>query len=114
MKPNVLVWFKVYCAVLALLYLFLVALGVVYLVVDPAVLGKDAMEIRILGVLFVAMGIPLAVASALPFFVRPARWVWVYGMVLICIGMTSCCFVPACVPLLVYWMKPETKAYFGL
>jgi hypothetical protein len=27
--------------------------------------------------------------------------------------MTSVCCIPACVPLLIYWIKPETKAYFG-
>jgi hypothetical protein len=29
------------------------------------------------------------------------------------IGMTSCCFLPFLIPLLIYWLKPETKAYFG-
>jgi hypothetical protein len=27
--------------------------------------------------------------------------------------MTSACFLPACIPLLIYWIKPDVKAYFG-
>jgi hypothetical protein len=34
-------------------------------------------------------------------------------MVLICIGMNSCCLLPASIPLLIFWIKPETKTYFG-
>jgi hypothetical protein len=38
--------------------------------------------------------------------------VWIYGIVLIALGMTSACFVPACIPLLIYWLKPDAKSYF--
>jgi len=27
--------------------------------------------------------------------------------------LTSCCILPAAVPLLIYWVKPETKAWFN-
>jgi hypothetical protein len=34
--------------------------------------------------------------------------------VIICLGMTSACFLPVCIPLLIFWIKPETKLYFGI
>ena len=34
-------------------------------------------------------------------------------MLLICVGMTSCCCIPACLPILLQWIKPDTKAWFG-
>jgi len=46
-------------------------------------------------------------------FLRPKPWVWIYDLVIICMGMTSACFLPAAIPLLIYWLKPEVKAHFG-
>jgi hypothetical protein len=28
------------------------------------------------------------------------------------LGMTSACTLPICIPLLIFWLKPETKAFF--
>lgn len=55
----------------------------------------------------------LFVASIAPFFLIPRPWVWIFDLVLICMGMTSVCFLPMCIPLLIHWLKPETKAWFG-
>jgi hypothetical protein len=38
---------------------------------------------------------------------------WVYDLVVICLGMTSACILPASVPLLIFWLKPEVKSHFG-
>lgn len=53
------------------------------------------------------------VASVLPFFLKPKPWVWIYSLVLICSGMLSTCLLPASVALLVFWIKGETRRYFG-
>ena len=37
--------------------------------------------------------------------------IWI--TVLIAIGLTSCLTIPAALPLLLYWIKPEAKAWFG-
>ena len=113
MKPKVLPWFKTYCAVLTAMYVVLLPVGFMYLLVDPESLQMQATEAKIMGTIFIAMSAPLAIATALPFFVKPVPWLWVYDLVIICLGMTSCCFMPACIPLLIFWIKPETKQYFG-
>jgi len=41
---------------------------------------------------------------------RPSGWA--LGLVAICVGVTGFLF-PFTVPLLVFWMRPETKAAFG-
>jgi hypothetical protein len=63
-------------------------------------------------VLFI-MCLPLFGACLLPLVLRPQPWLWTYDLVIICLGMTSACFLPACIPLLIFWLKPETKHYFG-
>jgi hypothetical protein len=46
-------------------------------------------------------------------FVKGKSWGWVFGIVLIAIGMTSCCLWPITIPLLIQWIKPEMKRAFG-
>jgi hypothetical protein len=59
------------------------------------------------------LGAALAVVFAVALFLPRRRWNWIVGIVIIALGMTSCCFAPFLIPLIVYWVKPETKAYFG-
>ncbi len=74
--------------------------------------SKDIWIIKglVYGGISLAIWIPYVIAP----YLRPQPWVWVYGMVMICLGTTSCCLIPACVPLLIFWIKQETKDYFGM
>ena len=56
------------------------------------------------GFVFLGMGLVLLVVSLLGIFLKPRPWVWIYSLVLICLGMTSPCFLPICIPLLLFWM----------
>lgn len=112
-RPAAVTWFLVYCGVLCFLYLGVVAIGIVFLSLDPAQLDQSRMEALVLGGLFTVVGAACLVASALPFFLPRRPWVWIYDLVIICMGMTSACFLPASIPLLIFWMKPEVKTWFG-
>lgn len=112
-RPQVLVWFRIYCVVLCLIYLLCAGFSLVFFAADPEEMDMGKAEAIIMGVLFLVMGVVLFVASLLPLLLRPRPWVWVYDLIIICIGMTSACFLPLCVPLLIFWIKPEVKAYFG-
>lgn len=106
-------WFRVYCISLAIVYLLVTILGVFLAVSQPQTREYNSNEIFFIGIIYAVLGIvlfiPFAVAPLLPR--RP--WVWIYGIVLIAIGMTSGCCLPFCIPLLIFWIKPETKAIFG-
>jgi hypothetical protein len=111
-RPAVVTWFKVYAAVLCLLYVAVAAASVIFFTFEPAELDMSPAEARIMGVLFLVMGAGLFVVCLIPLLVSPRPWVWIYDLVIICLGMTSICFWPACIPLIIFWLKPETKAYF--
>ena len=111
--PPVVTWFRVYCAVLCAIYVMVAAAGAAVLVLDPSALDMHPTAARLTGVLLFGMGAVLAAATAAPFFLDRQPWVWTYDLVIICLGLTSACFLPACVPLLIFWIKPEVKAYFG-
>ena len=110
--PPAYKWFVVYCVLMAVLYLATAAMGIVFMFIEP---DRDMSEVeaKIMGSLFLILGlvffVPFAVAPILP----RKSWVWVFGLVLICIGLTSACCLPVCIPLLIHWLKPEMKAFYG-
>jgi hypothetical protein len=111
--PGVVKWFKVYCGILSFVYLGVAAASLFFFLTPPGEMEMSEAGARITGVVLLAMGLLLFALCVLPLCVPRRPWVWGYGIGLICLGMTSACFLPMCVPLLIYWVKPETKSYFG-
>ena len=112
-KPTVWTWYVVYCVAMAILYLFVIGAGIFFLLADPVWLEEDAMLLRVEGALFLGLGLVLMVIFAIAPFLPKKPWVWIYGIVLIGLGMTSACCLPATIPLLIFWIKPETQQFFG-
>jgi hypothetical protein len=113
--PPVWKWYVAYCAAMAIMYLLMVLMGVVFIAI-PARLAptpQEAQEAQVWGFLTIVLGVLfLAPYAAAPFLPR-RKWAWVVGVVLIGIGMTSMCCLPAAIPLLIFWLKPENKEFFG-
>jgi hypothetical protein len=111
--PSVVTWFRVYAGFMALVYLALFSLGI-FLVLLP-VYSPSGLHPpdSFLGIIYAVMGFVLAIPFAVGVALRPARWVWTYNLVLICFGMLSACSWPITIPLLIYWINAETKAYYG-
>ena len=110
--PPVYKWFVVYCILMALLAIATAVMGIVFMVVEPD-RDMSKAEAKLMGTVFLIFGLLFFVPYAFAPFLPRQSWVWVLGLVLICIGLTSTCCLPACIPLLIYWIKPETKAFFG-
>ena len=110
--PPAYKWFVVYCVLMALVYLVLAVMGIVYMFAEPEP-DMSAEEAKIMGVVFLILGLLFCVPYALAPFLPRQSWVWVLGLVLICFGLTSLCCLPACIPLLIFWMKPEMKAFYN-
>ena len=112
-KPPVMTWYKAYCVVMALLYLFCIVAGVIFLIAAPTDPNISAAEAQITGGAMFFGGILAFGPFAFGAFLPQKPWAWIFGLVLICIGLTSVCCMPATIPLLIHWIKPETKFYFG-
>lgn len=108
-------WYRVYCAVMVLLYLLVIGLGLFLLLAPPTAGTREysPQELTIMGGVYIAVGAVLFLIFAVALFLPPKPYNWIVGIVLMALGMTSCCFLPFLIPLLIYWLKPETKAYFG-
>ncbi len=120
--PGVVTWFKVYAGAMLLLYLFVMGMGVLFLVnpdlmVDPDAgmssnRPADTAEAVIMGALYLGLGSVFALAFLVSFFLPRSKGTWIYDLVLICLGLTSCCCLPASIPLLIFWIKQETRDWF--
>jgi MFS family permease len=95
------------------MYLAVAASSLLFFLADPVELEMSRMAALMIGISLLLMGLGLLVASLLPLVLSPRPWLWTYALFVICLGMTSACFLPACIPLLIFWLKPETKSYFG-
>jgi hypothetical protein len=112
--PPVWKWYVAYCALMAIMYFLVIMGGVVLAIAAGSETNqRGAQESLVFGIITVGLGMLfLAPYAAAPFLPR-RRWAWVLGVVLIGMGMTSACCLPAAIPLLIFWLKPENKAFFG-
>lgn len=118
--PGVVKWYRVYAAILAGVYILLLlggAVGLFFSLRAPPEFwdGADMPPFLLYGYIVFLELISLVLGGAFvaAFFIPRKPWAWTYHMVLICLGLSSPCFIPICVPLLIYWLRPEAKAYFG-
>ncbi len=108
--PGVWICYVVYTVAMTLLGLIVAGIGLFVMLIPPdEVYGPrpSTLEMALLLVVGVAM---TAGFGAAPFLPRKP-WSWVYHLVLIILGMPGC-FLPACVALTVFWVKPKTMAWF--
>ena len=110
--PPVYKWFVVYCILMAVLYLILAVMGIVYMFIEPDK-EMSAAEAKLMGTVFLILGLVFCVPYAVAPFLPRKSWVWVFGLVLICLGLTISCCLPACIALLIFWLKPEMKEFYG-
>jgi hypothetical protein len=114
-EPRVVFWYRLYCGAMVLLYLACIAGGVAMVVFRDSLVDADmsSTEAGITGVVLAGVGLGLAAAFTAAFFLPRRRWAWTYHLVLIALGLTSCCCMPVTVPLLIFWIRADTQAYFA-
>jgi hypothetical protein len=112
--PPVVTWYKVYAGLMAAMYLLLLVGGASFPLWAPeAEMGADDPPPWVLALAAGCISLPFAAAYVAAFVVPVKPWAWIYHLVLICFGLTSACCMLASIPLLIFWLRPETKAYFG-
>lgn len=91
-RPRVWPWYVAYCVAMALLYVAVVVGGALLFIFANEILAEqsrhDDMDPRIMGVILLIVGGPLAVFFGVAPFLT-GRTAWIVGIVAIGIGMTS-------------------------
>lgn len=113
MKPKVWPWFLLYVASLVFVYTLCVVGGLIAVAYGLSSPGPDALQWTLTGGMIAGISLPLLLGiGAAPFLPRK-KWVWIYDIVLIAIGMGSCLWMPLSIFLLIKFLEPEVKEYFG-
>ncbi|MCC7344367.1 MAG: hypothetical protein IT573_05465 [Deltaproteobacteria bacterium] len=114
--PGVVKWYRFYCAVMIFVYTLTLALSVLGLIFAKHwMVEPDAPPWLMTGymVFLGMMSLALIGVFVATFFLPRSPGAWIYHIILICLGLSSPCFIPICVPLLIYWLQPPAKAYYG-
>lgn len=122
-RPAVCFWLKAYCAAMLILLGVVVALAMM-MIVTPETLLKDetafrqnpaaaTMMMRTFGVFFAMIfGLPMLPLLAAIVWPR-GQWAWYVGIMAIVAGFFTVIGWVATLPLLLFWNRPEVKAYYG-
>jgi hypothetical protein len=106
-------WYKIYLGVLAALYFFVSVVGIVMAMFANQIPDQKPEEALFMGIAYAVVGAVFFLLYLVALVLPPKPYNWIVGIVMIAIGMTSCCLWPAVIPLLIYWVKPETRKFFG-
>lgn len=106
-------WYRVYCGAMTALYALVAAVGVFLAAAAPSIPDQRPEETLIIGIVYAALGLIFMAVYGIALFLPRKPYNWIVGLVMMALGMTSCCLLPFLIPLLIFWVKPETKAYFG-
>ena len=116
-EPTALSWYRAYLGAMTAIYLACVVGGVLLLRFREEIADwppkDEPWTILGYGVVLLVVGAVCLAACVAGFFLPRRPWAWIAHLVLISIGLTSCCTIPASVPLLVAWLKPDVRAWFG-
>ena len=106
--PPAIRWFKIYVAAICAMYMLIVIAGVIIFALN---IGDG--EGSLAGILVAAIGIPFLILYGVGLFLPHKPWAWIYALVLIAGGFTSCLTMPFSIALLIQYVKPELKMYYG-
>jgi len=109
-KPKVLKWYFAFCGLSCVMYLILLVLGIVLISQFSA---HEAFESKLTGWGLFVVGAILFVPYAVAPFLPHKPWSWIFGLVLLGISMTGTLCLPVAIPILIFWLDPETKQFFG-
>jgi hypothetical protein len=114
--PEAVYYFRIYAIVMLLSLLGFFGFGL-WLMLEP-MMKRTGVPLNpsdwIGGFILAAIAGVFMVPHAIVLFAGRAKWVYTLAVVLIGMSMlwNSCC-LPVTIPLLIVWMKPETKRWYG-
>ena len=115
--PPVVGWYKAYAAFMAVMYFFCIVGGALMLKYANEMVADSPTttlaEVKIRAAVLMILGIVLFIAYVVALVLPKSSGAWVYHIVMIAIGLTSCCLWPVTIPLIIAWLKPPTQQWFG-
>ena len=115
--PEAVYYFRIYALVMILSLLGFFGFGL-WLMLEPMMKATSSPTKSgewVVGLFMTMISGVFMVPHAIALFAGRAKWVYTLAVVLIGVSMlwNSCC-LPITIPLLIVWMKPETKKWYGM
>ncbi|MEA2746711.1 MAG: hypothetical protein QOI41_854 [Myxococcales bacterium] len=114
-RPRVILWFRVYSAVMMLVSLGFLGLAVLmgYAATRPEVaIDANAAGAPLAAIVLALLSAALVALYGVATFVPFKPWGWTVGLVAIALGLAGGSVIFA-IPLLVHWLKPQVRAAFA-
>lgn len=117
--PEGVLYFRIFGGISAFVYGMLALLGGGLMVVPtflstiPPGVGDEVMGFYLAGTLYGVIGLAHAVPTLVALFAGRKPWVHTLGTVVLALGMLNMCCIPVLIPLMIVWLKPETRRWFG-
>ncbi len=112
-RPIVIWLFKLYCVFIILCGLFSIGFGGVVLTFNPPAPSPARTEGIQIAALYFFMGAASALPALLGIFIPRKPWGWTYSMILLGLSMLGCVCIPPAVLLLIFYLRPNVKAFYG-
>jgi hypothetical protein len=115
--PEVVYYFRLYAGITGVLYAILALVGIgmmlspLWMTRPRAAAGAD-IGAFIGGVFYMGWGLAFGAPTLIAMFGGRRAWVHTLGTIVIAAGMMQVCCIPILIPLLIAWLKPETRRYF--
>jgi hypothetical protein len=115
--PDGVVYFRVYAVIVSVLFGLVTLLGG-GLLVAPVFLDRSTkldagVGLLVAGVFYGCVGLAHVVPALIALCAGRRPWVHIVGIVLLGLGMFNVCCIPVTIPLLIAWMKPATRQWYG-
>ena len=118
--PEAVIYFRIFAGVFVAFY-GLIVLGGAGLVVAPALLSRASapppgadIALYVTGLIYGGVGLAHVVPGTIALFAGRRPWAHTLGTVVIALAMFNLCCIPVLIPLLIVWMKPETRRWYGV
>ena len=111
-RPGVVVWVRIYAILFSIMYLAC-SVGGVFLLVAAEDLRGDTAPVMIEGFVMVVLGLAFMGLSIVAAAAPRKKWGWIVNLILIGLGCTSCMCLPAAIPLMIFWLKPEARRWYS-
>jgi hypothetical protein len=113
-RPGVVIWARIYAIAYALLYLAALVGGCALLADSGDLHGREADDLMTSGVALIAISLPFLAFALVVSSAPRTKWGWIVNVVLMGLSASSCLCLPAAIPLIIFWLKPETKRWYGM
>lgn len=115
--PKVVIWYEHYCQAAIALFVVGSFSGLYGVVARESLAARfevDPVAIALFSSLWLLTLLFLAFVHYAALKTPRVDWAWKIHAIVLGVGMTTLVLWPAALPLIWYWFKPETKAFYGM